>query len=213
MLQNPILQIVVAQHYYTEAVVFAFYTKCKQFQEIVYVSFFSCVLVVETFHCHFLSYNNFPPRFDFISSWLPLIHLSLRFFSADKTTQQNDNYAVTKALSKKNSVRDNNNEVISKYIFTKVSWDGSEYGIRLIKEKYKDNKEKFRQIPLCLSNWVKPSPFSYTGDDGLFFTSHPLSFLHKFFFLFQVFGPILKKWSDQNYTLFEPSTSCDFIWT
>ena len=41
MLQNPILQIVVAQHY-TEAVVFAFYTKCKQFQEIVYVSFFSC---------------------------------------------------------------------------------------------------------------------------------------------------------------------------
>ena len=35
MLQNPILQIV-------EAVVFAFYTKCKQFQEIVYVSFFSC---------------------------------------------------------------------------------------------------------------------------------------------------------------------------
>ena len=27
----------------------------------------------------------------------------------------------------------------------------------------------------------KTSPFSYTGDDGLFFTSHPLSFLHKFF--------------------------------
>ena len=48
---------------------------------------FLSFLVVETFHCHFLSYNNFPPRLDFISSWLPLIHLSLRFFSADKTTQ------------------------------------------------------------------------------------------------------------------------------